>query len=137
MRKPIMLVSALAASVLAVAQLSVASAAQSSQVNIIGTEKVVPNAIIFSTFQFAPGVTVVLRTGDSVTWNDRTGAPHTVSIVRQDQLPKTFQQVMECPICGDVFTAHGDPPAPVVNNGQAGLDTAFAPGTAGDSLFIP
>ena len=106
-------------------------------VRILGDDKFVANTMVASTFKFEPGPLRVAQ-GDTVTWSNTTDEPHTVSIVRQDQLPQTAEQAFDCAICGDIFAAHGDPnaPAPVVNNGQPGLDTAFVPGTSGDSLFI-
>ena len=59
--------------------------------------------------------------------------PHTLSIVRRADLPRTLQELFECEVCGPFLEAHdleGASPNFVVNVGRAGLNRP------GDSLLI-
>jgi plastocyanin len=119
----------------------VAIAQRSQTVQIIGADTFVPNALFQSTFQFAPGQTVLLKTGDHVVWRNTTEAPHTVSVLSQNLLATGVQDVIACAVCGRILGAHGfggPNLAPVINRGPAGLETATtsATGPVGDSLFV-
>src|SRR5215216_4384132 len=73
-----------------------------------------------------------IKSGGKVTLRNRskTEEPHTISLVKKSQLPNSF----ECPVCEDIFNAHGPTDTgvanPVVNVGAAGFDQP------GDSIFI-
>jgi hypothetical protein len=62
--------------------------------------------------------------------------PHTLSIVRRADLPRTLQELFECEVCGPFLEAHdpGNDQQPpfnfVVNRGRPGLNRP------GDSLLI-
>lgn len=59
--------------------------------------------------------------------------PHTLSIVRRADLPRTLQELFECEVCGPFLEAHdafGESPTFIVNEGRAGLNRP------GDSLLI-
>jgi hypothetical protein len=80
-----------------------------------------------------------VRSGGKLTIRDKSGEPHTVSIVKKSDLPRNIRQVGKCfegGVCGQLAGAHGfpegeGPPAnPVVNVGAAGFD---APG---DSVVV-
>jgi plastocyanin len=88
--------------------------------------------------RFAP-TTTTIRSGGTLTIVNRDPAeqaPHTFSIVKRSQLPRTAKQLTACNagqgICGQVAASHGvntsgpptngPPPKPVVDVGQAGID---------------
>jgi plastocyanin len=107
-----------------------------NQVAVRGTERFKPNKLFSSTFRFHPG-TIEVESGDSVTWldRDRLDAPHTITVV-EDQ-PGDFAELFFCReaggACREALDAHfppGQPPVPVVNVGEPGLDTR------GDSLLM-
>ena len=110
-----------------------------AKVVIKGGESFKPNAYLKISFHFVPG-TVPIRSGGTLTLANDTTDPHTLSIVEQSQLPRTFNQVEHCEICGAIAKSHGvnpegpppsgPPPIPLVNVGAAGFDTP------GDSIFI-
>ena len=109
-----------------------------AKVVIKGGESIVPNAYLKISFHFAPG-TVPIRSGGTVTVTNTTSAPHTLSLVKQSQVPRTFQQVEHCAVCEAIGKSHGlstegpqtgPPPIRVVNVGAPGFDTP------GDSVVI-
>jgi plastocyanin len=129
-----------------VAALTVASAISSTgsagprthdQINVVaarGGEDFEPNALIFSTFRFDPGLTKA-HTGERlrVVDQDRSAEePHTLTIVRGRDVPDTFEEIFSCVPCGEALNQHfaTDPPTLKVNVGAPGLD---APG---DSLLF-
>ena len=72
--------------------------------------------------------------------------PHTFSVVKKSDLPRTANQINNCKICGTILQEHGfdpqsqGPPTPkfqFVENGT-GINTAPAPNVdrPGDSAFI-
>ena len=100
------------------------------------------NGYVQDAMRFSPG-TVTLREGCSLTFSFATRGqdePHSLSIVRRPDLPKT-DQMARCRICGPIAAKHvehpGQPPGAtnpvvhwIVNVGKRGLD---APG---DSIVI-
>jgi hypothetical protein len=97
-----------------------------------------PNAYIKEADHFVAG-TVVIRSGGTVTLTNNGPDPHTLSIVKKSQLPRTIKQVENCSVCAAIAKSHGvnpeappegPPPIPVVNVGAAGFN---APG---DSITI-
>jgi hypothetical protein len=110
-----------------------------AKVVITGSESIKLNAYLKIGFHFAPGV-VPIRSGGTVTLTNVTGDPHTLSLVKRSQLPRTFKQVENCEICGAIAKSHGlsvegppkpgPPPILVVNVGAPGFDTP------GDSVVI-
>jgi plastocyanin len=112
-----------------------ASGATDKTVKTKGDETFVPNSKIMATLKFAPGH-VAVNSGDTLTLqhDDKTLAPHTLSIVDADEVPSTIDEVFECPVCGDIFGVFpGEPTSSVFVN---------APGTGSgidgrlDSLFV-
>lgn len=103
-------------------------------IEALGQEDFEPNALIFSTFRFDPGRSFP-HSGDTVRLvdHDRSeAAPHTLTVVRQGQLPTTFDEVLfGCEACEGALGAHfaTDPPTRRVGL-QDGLN---APG---DSMLI-
>ena len=98
-----------------------------------GGEMFVANALVQSTLKFIPGPARV-ASGGTLTWvsADRTGEPHTISIVDQGDLPTSIEEVFECSVCQEIFEGHfaGGGFNPVVDVGLPGLDTRL------DSLFL-
>jgi hypothetical protein len=95
-------------------------------------------------FRFRPG-TLHIKHGATLTFRQGPPQPafafpegvdpHTLSIVRQADLPRTLREGFECEggLCGEFLQAHdafGAPPTFVVNVGKAGLNRP------GDSLLI-
>jgi hypothetical protein len=87
---------------------------------------------------------VVLRRNGRLTLRDRTRQPHTLSVVRRNQLPRNLRQMENCfgsGPCDEIAVAHGainpdtgeeqDPTTPLVNVGPAGFNQP------GDSVLIP
>lgn len=93
-----------------------------------------PNALIFSTFRFDPGRSAPHQ-GDIVRLVDRDqsqAAPRTLTIVRQSELPTTFDEVLfGCEACNRALDAHfaTQPPTRRVGLGN-GLNAI------GDSMLI-
>jgi plastocyanin len=105
--------------------------------------KMVPNKYIQDEMHFAPG-TINVKSGQSITFTfaDRKQMdPHTLTIVKKSELPRTVAQVDTCNACETRASGHlknpKAPPGPangivhwLLNVGQPGLD---APG---DSVAI-
>jgi plastocyanin len=99
---------------------------------------VIPNALFASTLRFEPGV-VTVKSGGTITFvNSQKDEPHTATIVKQSELPRTPDQVENCKSCRLALAHLKDPRHPetspvktyVVNRGQPGFDAR------GDSVFI-
>jgi plastocyanin len=102
-----------------------------------------PNRFIQDNVFFAPG-RVRVRSGDSLTFrfgDAKAMEPHTLTIVKRSDVPKTGAQVENCKPCERYATPHlKHPKAPpdqnnpivhwTLNKGQPGLDTV------GDSIAI-
>ena len=76
---------------------------------------------------------VTIRSGGTLTVRDRTGAPHTLSLVKRSDLPRSFGQMEKCfegGACGQIAAGHGvtgpedEPDNPLVEVGAAGFDAA-------------
>jgi hypothetical protein len=96
-------------------------------------------------FRFSPG-TLHIQHGATLTFREGPPQPpfafeegvdpHTLSIVRRADLPRTLRELVECEVCGPILEAHdpgndGEPPFVYrVNKGGPGLDVA------GDSLLV-
>jgi hypothetical protein len=113
------------------------------QLNTIGGVTFKANRFIKDGMRFSKD-TVRADRGDRLVLRDRTKQPHTLSVVRRNQLPRRVRQIDACfenGPCGRLFVEHGavnpetgeeqDPTTPVVNKGRAGLDRP------GDSVLIP
>jgi plastocyanin len=110
-----------------------------AKITIRGGESFKPNAFVTDTQRYVPGTTPI-RSGGTVTLTNATDDPHTLSIVKRSELPRTVGQVNNCGVCGTITQAHGvdpngpptegPPPIPVVDGGAAGFDQP------GDSIFV-
>jgi len=112
----------------------------SPKIDILGGDSFVPNRYVQDRLRFAKDV-YVLKSGTQITITSKTpGPPHTLSVVRKSDFPKTARGLHSCfapgSICDKLFGAHGfpegeGPPAtPLVNVGAKGFDKA------GDSIVI-
>jgi plastocyanin len=110
-----------------------------AKIAIRGGESFKPNAFVIDTQRYVPGTTPI-RSGGTVTMTNATREPHTLSIVKRGDLPRTVGQVNDCSVCATITQAHGvdpnappaggPPPIPVVDGGAAGFDRP------GDSIFV-
>ena len=103
----------------------------------------VPNKYIQDGVHFAPG-TVTVKSGSTVTFtfaDKKVPEPHTLTVVKSSDLPRTAAQAQNCPACQRYATPHlKNPKAPpdaknpivhwTLNQGRPGLDTV------GDSVAI-
>jgi plastocyanin len=110
-----------------------------AKIVIKGTETFKRNAYIKDSVHFVAG-TLAIRSGGTVTLTNMTDEPHTLSIVKPSQLPRTVKQIQECGVCGEIAKSHGvnpegpplsgPPPIPLVNVGPEGFNEP------GDSIAI-
>jgi plastocyanin len=111
---------------------SAQSARPPTLVLAVGEDVFVPNALLMSTFQFAPGQ-VVVRSGDQIEFRNQTDAPHTATIVDPATLPTSFRGALNCAECAAITARHlprGAPPVPVLQAGGPGFDAV------GDSVLF-
>ena len=89
-----------------------------------------PNTLIQATFRWSPG-SVDVRHGDRLkfVYGNKGRAPHTISIVNQDQLPATAGQVFNCQVCNEIFKMQDG------HKRVLGPDGGF--NEFGDSIFFP
>jgi plastocyanin len=124
-----------AVAVLAVA--TVAIAAKKNTITVKGANSYKINRFAKSALRFGPDVLTV-KSGTKVTVKNPSVEPHTISVVKKSQLPKTAKQIDGCfeGICGQLAGAHqfpesdGPPAQPVVNVGAEGFDQP------GDSIYF-
>ena len=112
-------------------------------VKVTDHEKFVVNQYLQDAMRFAPG-TATVKSGCDLTFRFATADqddPHSLSIVKESDLPKTTAEMQSCKICKAIKQQHvGDPTTPagpknpilhwIVNAGKPGLDTP------GDGLAI-
>jgi hypothetical protein len=114
-----------------------------ARLRIIGGADFEPNRFIRDTVRFADDV-VNINSGGRLTIQDRTRQPHTLSIVKRSQVPRTIRQVDACfgrGPCDEFARDHGavdpdtgeerEPTEPLVNKGAPGFNQP------GDSVYIP
>ena len=120
-----------------------AAKACGATVRVTDHEKFVVNEYVQDAMRFAPG-TATVTSGCDLTFPFATSYqddPHSLSIVRESDLPKTTAEMESCKVCKLIKPEHvGDPTVPagpknpilhwIVNVGKDGLD---APG---DSVAI-
>jgi len=135
--KPRSLAAISVSAVLCLALAGSVSAGPARTVQILGTEHFVPNAMIQATLRFTPGP-IVVASGDTVTWANRTGEAHTITVVAAADVPTTVDEVFGCGApggpCAAALAGHGTDPLTIVlgggADGTAGLDGV------GDSLLV-
>jgi plastocyanin len=118
------------------------SAAQDKTIRTAGTEDVHINSKIFSNLRFSPGHTT-LKSGDQLTLShdDATDEPHTLTIVNADERPSDAEGVFGCgapgTLCDEAFTTVGpqitdEAQSQFINvAGGSGLDGRL------DTLWLP
>jgi plastocyanin len=119
-----------------------ASAAQDKTIRTMGTEDVHINSKVFSDLRFSPGHTT-LKSGDQLTLShdDKTDEPHTLTIVNASEPPSDAEGVFECgapgTLCDEVFTTVG--PQIVDNAKSQFVNVAGGSGLDGrlDTLYLP
>jgi plastocyanin len=110
---------------------------------IVGGTKFVPNRMIADTVHFKKDRLSIAK-GGTITLVDKSKAPHSFSLVRKQQVPRTARGVDACfegGVCGQLAVEHGavnpdtgeeqDPTTPLVNKGKAGFNQP------GDSILVP
>jgi hypothetical protein len=111
-------------------------------IKTVGAETIKPNRFLKIGLRFNRDLTAIRR-GGMLTIADRTGEPHTLSLVRRGQLPLNFRQMEACfgkGPCDELAVDHGainpetgeeqDPTTPLVNKGAAGFNQL------GDSVLL-
>jgi plastocyanin len=129
----------LAAAVAVPAVAGAASAPDHKNIDIKGGASKKKNAFgIKDSMRFSPAK-FSLASGGQVTINGMTSSkegPHTFTLVKKSQLPKTKKQVENCSICNTDFKKHkvnektGKVGVPVLDTGAKGFDSP------GDSIVI-
>jgi hypothetical protein len=124
----------------ALAMTAAAPAGAATTLTVKGGPKMKPGHFIMDTMRFAP-LTRGVKSGSELTIRNKTGQPHTLSIVPRSVLPKNASQMdkfFESDTMGEFMQAHGvdpnnedaPPQNPLVDVGQTGFDQA------GDSVFF-
>lgn len=105
-------------------------------VKIVGGPAFKINRFASDTVRFSKD-SYTIKSGGTLTIANRTGAPHTLSIVKRSQLPRTAKQIDNCKVCQTIGAAHGVPPngdgpptIPLVDVGNDGFDEP------GDSIVV-
>lgn len=122
------------------AGLAVTTQTTTPRIEILGGASFVPNRYIQDKMRFGKDV-YALRAGSTIQIRSKTPQePHTVSVVRKSDFPKTVKGLEACykgGVCGKLEKAHGapengegPPKFPLVNKGKTGLDTE------GDSIVV-
>jgi plastocyanin len=132
----------LAIAVAAVAPAVAAPAPSKATLKTVGGSVFKPNRLVGETMRFNKDV-ITIKSGGTLSLVDRTGAPHSFSLVKKGQLPRNMKQVEEClgaGPCDEFAAAHGaidpetgelrEPTKPLVDVGKAGFDRP------GDSVVI-
>jgi plastocyanin len=101
-----------------------------------GSDQFIPNVKIMATFHFSPGQ-ITIGSGQTLTFNDDTAEPHTLSIVDKADVPADSNAVFNCggpgTVCNEVFNLFGAEPTAsqfVDASGAVGLDGRL------DTLFV-
>jgi plastocyanin len=128
-----------AAAALGVSALGVgaASAASKNHIDVVGGTSIEPGESVTDNQHFTPQ-DLEVKSGATVKLSNKakTEDPHTISLVKKSQLPKSAKQAFNCAACNAILGSHevneqtGEVGKPVVDGGQAGFDQA------GDSMVI-
>jgi plastocyanin len=113
-------------------------APKNARIEMKGKTTVKVNKFIRDSVHFSPGKDSI-RSGGTLTLKNRTEEPHTFSIVKKSDVPRSPRKIFDCgspgTICDTIFTGHqpdanGNPQKPVVDVGTAGIDQP------GDSVVL-
>ena len=124
----------------AVAASLAAAPAGAETLNIRGGTIFRPGKAIIDNMRFVP-LKRGIKSGNTLTIRNRTNQPHTLSIVKKSELPRTlakFESFFESPVMGEFMQAHEVDPANeeappgklLVDVGESGFDQR------GDSVFF-
>jgi plastocyanin len=124
---------------------ALSSADATRTITIKGTEHFVANTLVSADFRFSPGP-FAIKSGETVTWENTTVDPHTISVVNQSDLPTNINQVFSCgapgTVCAQFFACHfpngfgpGGPVPPI--NLACGNAKKGQLADPGDSFLIP
>ena len=117
---------------------AVAATPRNATLTVKGGTVFKPNRFIGDGQRFGRDVTVI-RSRGTLTIRNRTRQPHTFSIVRKSEVPRTARQVENCRVCQPLGQSHGIPPdgeggptIPLVDKGRKGFNqrgdsVAFGP----------
>lgn len=101
MRHVILVVGAIAS--IATMTVGQASANAAQTVEIVGQDDL--GAATGQPFDFKQG-RIVVHKDDTVLWKNETVAPHSITIVAQEEVPQTLQQTLACAFCENLLMAH-------------------------------
>ena len=115
-------------------------AGAATTLTVKGGAKMVPGKYIQDNMRFTP-LSRGIKSGSELTIKNRTGAPHTLSVVQKSVLPRTAAQMdafFGSDTMGEFMQAHGidpnsddaPPSNPLVDVGETGFDQN------GDSVFF-
>lgn len=142
-RAGIAAVAVVIAAAIAVPALAASPPAKVTQ-TMVGGPQFVPNRLIGDTMHFKLGK-IAIKKGGTITLVDKTKAPHSFSLVKKSDVPRTASGVDACfekGVCGKLAVAHGfidpntgeerdEPTTLRVDVGKPGFDQP------GDSVIIP
>jgi hypothetical protein len=127
---------------LAVVIPALAQAPRNTTIRTVGKVQLKVNRFIKDSVRFNKD-SATIRSGGRLTLADRSGQPHTFSLVRRSQLPQNVRQMERCfgpGPCDEIAVDHGavnpetgeeqEPTVPLVNKGAAGFNRI------GDSVLI-
>ena len=115
----------------------VASAAGKNRIDIVGGATIKPGESVTDNQHFTPQ-DLQVKSGATVKLADKakTEDPHTITLVKKSDQPKTIAKAFNCAVCNAALGAHevneqtGEVGKPVVDVGQPGFDVP------GDSMVI-
>ena len=127
-RKTVALVATAALGVSALG-VGAASAASKNRIDVVGGTSIKPGQSVTDDQHFTPQ-DLEVKSGATVKLVNKakTEDPHTISLVKKSQLPKTAKAAFNCAACNAFFGAHefdeqtGNIGKPVVDVGQPGFD---------------
>ncbi len=110
-----------------------AQAPRKATLSAVGGTEFKVNRYVADTMRFNKD-RVTIRSGGTLTLRNRTEAPHTFSLVKRSDLPRSFAQMEKCfepgGACADIAAGHGvtspesEPTNPLVEAGATGFDVA-------------
>jgi hypothetical protein len=124
------------------AALAAGSAPRHTTINAVTSVKVRINRYVQDGTRWQRDVYDVKSGGTITVVNLAASEPHTFSVVKKSDLPRTVSQIINCKVCATLAKEHGANPSseappkfPYVENGT-GTNTAPNIDQAGDSAFV-
>lgn len=136
-RRISLLVAVTTLAAIAIAAAAIAASGGNATLTANTGSKFVINKYAQDQSRWTPG-TVTVGPHGTLTVKSKPGPPHTFSIVKTSDLPKTPRQIEQCKVCERLGKAHGAPEGhsdappkhPVLDVGGAGIDQV------GDSVVL-